>query len=160
MDGISNPEVRSPNPAALMGAPAAFLLLSGCFSLNLTQDPVRTSAPKEGRLLLHVTEEGARGLLGARDLDGVKITVRSGSDTIARATTHTIGAVGLEFLAPVEAQHHPPTSALPFEIRPWVTLTFEKDGYRTLELPLQPEDFVETRELRLLTRGVALRRAS
>lgn len=99
-------------------------------------------------------------MLGPRDLEGVRLSVRSGTDSIAHATTNAIGTVGLEFLAPVEHQPNPPTSALPLEIRPWVTVTLEKAGYRTLELPLQPEDFVETRSLRMLTRGVSLRRAS
>jgi hypothetical protein len=113
-------------------------------------------------------EQGGRAPLRPAEIEGVRVTVRQSSGTIGardgaigEAVTNGVGAAGLTFTAPVEWRMVPPTSEnLPRQHRPWVVLTLEKAGYQTLELPLQPEDFVETRELRLLTRGVILRRAS
>lgn len=135
--------------------------LAGCFRLDLNPAPIVYSAPKEGRLLLHVTGPRGRGLFGSPDLEGVRVTARQGGDVITQAATNAIGAVGLAFVAPVELRINPPTSEnWPHEIRPWVVLIFEKPGFQTLELPLQPEDFVETSGVRHLTRGVALRKAA
>lgn len=113
----------------------------------------------EGRIVLQV--HGRGGLLGPAVLDGVSVTVRAQEGILAVGVTNAIGALSLSFRAATADRLVPPTSInLPVERRPWVTLRLEKDGFESQDLPMVPEDFAEWQGLRLLTRGVLLRRAA
>jgi hypothetical protein len=136
MDGISNP-FRAWSAAPL-------LLLSGCFP------SLQGVFGDEGRLLLQVHEG-----LGERHVEDVDVAIFSHGRVVARAKTNGIGCVGLDFWADELSFE---SSMKPHES--WIVIRLEKPGYATTELPLRKDEFIVLKDRRLLTRGVALRRAS
>jgi len=75
---------------------------------------------------------------------------------VARGTTNAAGNVGLTFRAPTVM-----LTSIPKKIGfHWIALRIEAAGYAALDVPRDGHDFVETSGLRVLTRGVAPRRAS
>jgi hypothetical protein len=123
-------------------AALVLLGLTGCFHLDVEEI-------HDGRILLQVRDEATGALLG--DVD-VHVLGQNGEG--ARGTTNDAGCVGLSFRAPRVAM----TSGR--WVPGWVLLRFTAPGYAPLEMPCGVADFVETSRIRVLTRGVTLRRAA
>ena len=119
-----------------------FVGLAGCVHLDF--EDVR-----EGRVLLQIRDDRT----GDR-IEGVIVRVVGHGGEAARGVTNAAGNVGLTFQAPTVLFR----SSSP--VFGWVVLRLEAPAYAPLEIPCDAHDFVETSRIRVLTRGVALRRTS